>query len=133
MKKRLSLFFSFILILFLLCGCGQEPETPAVTPVPAPSPVPDPDISVRISEVMSANKTVLTDEQGTFPDWIELFNTGSDPCDLEGCWLSNDPSVPKKWQFSSLVLAPGERCIVFCAGKNASASPSSMNASFALK
>ena len=33
---------------------------------------------VVINEVMSENETTLTDEDGDYSDWIELYNTGSD-------------------------------------------------------
>ena len=29
---------------------------------------------IYLNEIMSANVSIITDEDGDFPDWIELFN-----------------------------------------------------------
>ena len=74
--------------------------------------------AVRITEVMAANKTCLPDADGDFSDWLELTNTGSAVCDLTGYWLSDDPDAPYRWALPALTLAPGERAVIFCSGKN---------------
>ncbi|MDZ7317397.1 MAG: lamin tail domain-containing protein [candidate division KSB1 bacterium] len=75
--------------------------------------------AVRINEFMAANRTVLEDpqEKGEYPDWIELYNSGSDPIDLSGWTISDDPfdetqrlpsgiSIPGKGYL--LLIADGE-------------------------
>ena len=74
--------------------------------------------SVVISEIMSANRSVLLGS-GTLPDWVELYNPGSEAADLSGCYLSDDPQNRGKWQIGQLTLQPGERKLIACAGLDA--------------
>jgi hypothetical protein len=46
--------------------------------------------TVRVNELMSANESALVAEDGSFPDWIELFNTGDRAVDLSGFSMSDD-------------------------------------------
>ena len=55
--------------------------------------------SLLINEVCYSN-TARVDGLNSF-DWLELRNTGSQPVDLTGYGLSDDPSKPRKWQFPS--------------------------------
>jgi hypothetical protein len=71
-----------------------------------------------INEVMTSNRSTIADEDGDFPDWIELYNSGAIPMNLEGFWLSDDPAQPLKWQFPEMTLAPGEYLVVFASGKD---------------
>ena len=44
---------------------------------------------VRISEVMSANSSAVTDENGDYSDWVEIWNTKDEPVSLKGLGLSD--------------------------------------------
>ena len=61
--------------------------------------------NVIISEFMPANERTLADEDGAFPDWIEMLNAGSAPVNLLGWHLTDDASAPGKWTFPSVTLA----------------------------
>ena len=37
---------------------------------------------IAINEVMASNDTSITDEDGSYEDWIELYNYGTDPVNL---------------------------------------------------
>ena len=74
--------------------------------------------ALKINEVQSANATTLADEQGLYPDWVEIVNTGSETIDLIGYGLSDDPTEPMKWTFPSMSIGPGERVVVFADGTN---------------
>lgn len=74
--------------------------------------------TVVISELAAATQFVLPDSYGDFPDWAELYNTGDEPVNLEGWFLSDDPSEPQKWQFPQVQIQPGERMIVFLSGRD---------------
>ena len=76
-------------------------------------------MNVAISEVMTRNRSTILGTAGTFCDWIELVNNGSQPVDLTGAYLTNDPTELTKWQIPELQLAPGERAVIPCAGENA--------------
>ena len=63
---------------------------------------------VVISEVMTATASTL-------PDWIELYNAGTETADLSGWGLSDNALRPRKWQFpDGTTLAPGQYTAVFC-------------------
>jgi hypothetical protein len=71
-----------------------------------------------INEFLAANGSGLTDEDGDHSDWIEIYNQGSQPVNLAGWSLTNDPSQPIKWPFPELTLGSHEYLIVFASGKN---------------
>ncbi len=69
---------------------------------------------VRINELLAQNTSGQQDENGQYEDWIELFNTGSEPFDLSGGWLSDDGGNVFKWQFpENTVIAPQEYLIIW--------------------
>ena len=41
-----------------------------------------------ISEVMSANNSAVPDENGNFPDWLEIYNGSDHDIDMEGLEMS---------------------------------------------
>jgi len=63
---------------------------------PIPVEVPE---HLFINEFMANNDEAVTGPDGTYPDWIELYNGGSDPVDLSGMYLSDDPANPDAWKF----------------------------------
>jgi hypothetical protein len=73
---------------------------------------------IVINEIMSSNNSVISDEDGSFEDWIELYNTGSDTINLEGYGLSDNPQQPFKWVFPSYPVAPDEYVLIWASGKN---------------
>jgi len=71
-----------------------------------------------INEFMSWNNNFLADEDGDYPDWIEIYNRGSEPLNLYGCGLSDEITYLNKWEFPPYVLEPNNYLIVFASGKN---------------
>ncbi len=55
-----------------------------------------------INELLAANAGTavfnVKDPQGENEDWIELYNRGDTAIDLGGMYLTDDPSVPKRWR-----------------------------------
>jgi len=70
-----------------------------------------------INEFMIAN-TVITDEDGDTPDWIELYNASSEVIDLGEYYLSDDPREKTKWRFPSYDLDPGAYTVIYASGKD---------------
>ena len=68
---------------------------------------------VVINEACSDNETVLIDEFGNFPDWIELYNPTTDIIDLTGYFLSDESAELQKWQFPTFTINPGEFTIIY--------------------
>jgi hypothetical protein len=98
------------------CGGGGDSSSAGVTPPPPPAPSPA-SPSIRINEAMSSN-ALFDDEDGDSPDWIELYNPTNTTISLDGWFLSDDLDVPRKWQFSSLSIAPSEYQVVFASDKD---------------
>jgi hypothetical protein len=71
-----------------------------------------------INEVSASNSTVLVDEDGDYPDWLELYNSGSTTLNLSDYFLSDNGALPFKWRIPAVSLAPGQFQLVFCSGKN---------------
>ncbi|MFA4923609.1 MAG: lamin tail domain-containing protein, partial [Ignavibacteriaceae bacterium] len=74
--------------------------------------------SVVINEVMSSNALTLADEDGDFPDWIELYNTSAQSVSLANLSLSDDPKNLTKWNFPNTTILPQNFLIVYASGKD---------------
>lgn len=70
-----------------------------------------------INELMSRNESTLSDSDGDFPDWIEIWNNSEESLSLNGYSLSDDPTLPDKWNFPDLTISPREYILVFASGK----------------
>ena len=89
------------------------------------------DRHLRISEAMSSNRTAFPDEVGSFPDWIELTNTGDNPIPLKGYGLS-DRADKITFIFPDITLEPGEQVIVFASDDNKNIAGQTLHAKFKL-
>lgn len=54
--------------------------------------------SLKINEVMVINETNFMDNYGEKNAWIEIYNNSFASVNIEGCYLTNDKSNPKKYQ-----------------------------------
>ncbi|MBR1456658.1 MAG: CotH kinase family protein [Oscillospiraceae bacterium] len=111
-----------LLLCLLLSGCGAAGTDGAPAPeaapaseaapaqeAPAAAPSAEPASPVRISEVMASNKATLADENGDFPDWVELYNAGGAPVRLQGWTLQRDGG---SYALPDLSLGAGEYCLL---------------------
>ncbi|MHB9007542.1 MAG: lamin tail domain-containing protein [Limisphaerales bacterium] len=87
---------------------------------------------VEISEFMASNGETLADEDGDYSDWIELYNRGETPVNLDGWFLTDDASDPAKWRLPAVSMDPKGFLIVFASGKNRAVPSSPLHASFSL-
>lgn len=76
---------------------------------------------VMISETMTGDNTVLADETGAFPDWVELYNSGETGINLTGYGLSDDETEPFRWVFPEVVIPPKGYLVVFASGRDTTA------------
>lgn len=65
-----------------------------------------------ISEVMAANSSAVPDENGSFDDWLELYNGTGHDLDMEGVMLTTRTDRIT-FAFPEYTLKAGERVIVF--------------------
>ena len=81
MQKYIRNLFLYLLILSSLFGSVSTA-----------------DISLVINEFMASNSSCLQDPQGQYDDWIEIYNYGLEAIDIAGMYLTDNLSVPTKWQ-----------------------------------
>ena len=93
----------FILTLVALVGVGVSANA-----------------QISIREVCPSNIDLILDEDGSSPDWIELWNPGTSPVNLNGWHLSDDADEVLKWSLPQQVLAPDERMLIWVSGKGTS-------------
>lgn len=87
-----------------------------------------------ISEFMADNASGLIDEDGDHSDWIEITNPESEPADLGGWRLTDNPDNRSKWKFPTGVqIAPGGHLIVFASGKDRRNPGGPFHTSFSLR
>ena len=66
-----------------------------------------------ISEVMASNAASVTDENGNYADWIEIWNSTGNAINLAGLGLS-DKGDRIRFLFPDVSLEPDGRVVVFC-------------------
>ena len=71
-----------------------------------------------INEVCSKNASVIEDEFGATSDWIELYNSGNTPINLDGYFLSDNEENPQKWQFPNKTITANSFLLIFASGDN---------------
>jgi hypothetical protein len=73
---------------------------------------------VVINEGTNRNYSSIADENGEYPDWIEIYNPGSSAVSLFNYSLTDNPGNPVKWVFPNIEIQSGEFRTVFCSGKD---------------
>ncbi|MFU8859270.1 MAG: CotH kinase family protein [Cyclonatronaceae bacterium] len=73
---------------------------------------------VVLNEIMASNTITITDNDGDFSDWVELFNQGNDPVNLAGYGLSDDELLPFKWVFPEVTVGSGEFLLIWASNKD---------------
>ena len=63
---------------------------------------------------MAPNSSTYADANGDVEDWIELYNGGTEPVNIGGLFLSDNPNNLLKWQIAaSEVIDPGDFAIIY--------------------
>lgn len=84
-----------------------------------------------ISEMMPSNQTAVPDENGSYADWVEVWNSSAQPINLKDVGLS-DRSDSIRFLFPDMTLQPDGRVIVFCSDTNAAEVGKPFHAKFKL-
>jgi hypothetical protein len=71
-----------------------------------------------ITELMAVNDSTLADEDGDFPDWVEIYNAGTNTVDLNGWYLTDNSGNLTKWRFPATNLAANAYLVVFASNKD---------------
>jgi len=88
--------------------------------------VSEPNIPAVINEILASNGSSGRDPQNEFEDWIELYNGCDIPIDIGGMYLTDDLSVPAKWQIptndsAATTIAPHGCLLIWADGDTADA------------
>ncbi len=75
---------------------------------------------VVVNEIMASNQAAVTDPNGQYEDWIELYNTSTDPVDLSGWHLSDNYTNLGKWTFPNGTSIPGNGYLIVWADEDGS-------------
>ena len=115
--------------LIFLVMSGAVPQGTAAQPDQAPV----------INEIMAAPNGAdritgaIPDEDGDYPDWIEIHNPAPDPVDLGGYTLSDKLSRVRPWVFPAPTrIDAGGYLVVFASGKDRAKAGSPLHADFRL-
>ena len=95
-------------------------------------PCRDAHADVYLSEFLALNVASITDEDGDYSDWIEIYNTNAAPIDLGGWYLTDDASSLTKWRFPSTAVPAGGYLVVFASDKDRAVSGAELHTSFKL-
>ena len=88
---------------------------------------------VQMAEIVASNTQYCPDENGTFHDYVLLRNTSGEAVDLSGWYLSDDPTLMRKWKFPSGASIPaGSTLAVHCSGMNRLENPQHLHTNFRL-
>jgi hypothetical protein len=83
-----------------------------------------------INELMADNQITIPGPDGTYPDWIELYNAGNETIDLGGMYLTDDLTDPTAWSFpNETLIKPGGHLVIWA---DNSSDKSSLHTGFGL-
>ncbi|MDG2265671.1 MAG: lamin tail domain-containing protein, partial [Candidatus Marinimicrobia bacterium] len=73
--------------------------------------------SVIINEVVSSN-SIYIDEDGDTPDWIEIYNYGSQDVNIENWTISDDVNDLSKWHFPNVTIPANDYLMLWASNKD---------------
>lgn len=79
--------------------------------------------SVVINELMASNTATVTDENGQYDDWIELYNKSNQPVDISGYYLTDNPANLDKWDLPQGTVIPANGYLIIWADEDSSQGP----------
>ncbi|HNJ89846.1 MAG TPA: lamin tail domain-containing protein [Chitinophagales bacterium] len=71
-----------------------------------------------INEIAPNNSGYYDDEDNTFPDWIELVNTGATTLNVGGYAITDDMDTWNQWLLGNYNIPAGGRLRIFASAKN---------------
>ncbi|MBE5996633.1 MAG: hypothetical protein E7240_04655 [Lachnospiraceae bacterium] len=109
-RRSKAAIFILLLAAAVLTACGsRKAADPAV---------------LSITEVMPGNEAAVRGSNGSYDDWIEITNTGSEEISLKNCYLSDDADEPLSFPLPDRELAAGEAVVIYAAGAGTAAKTS---------
>jgi len=98
---------------YLTPTCGSSNGLGEVV-VPGDPTQPEVPEHLFINEFMANNDAAVAGPYSDYPDWIELYNGGSEAIDLGGMYMTDDLGDPNDWQFpSNTVIEAGGYLVIW--------------------
>jgi len=86
--------------------------------------------NVRLTEFLVQNTGGLTDEEGTYQGWIEIWNPNTAAAaDITGSKIDNGTV---QWTFPTFTIMPDERVLIWASGKNRTVNTAPLHTNFTL-
>ncbi len=73
---------------------------------------------IKINELCSSNRSVLSDSYGETPDWIELYNDSNEMINLDGFYISDDELEWNKYQLPDVELSPFSFVLIYASSRD---------------
>lgn len=72
---------------------------------------------ILINEYSTSSTQTVTDEDGEFVSFVEIYNSSDKELRLKGCYLTDDYKDKTKWAFPDVKIKPKEYFVVYLSGK----------------
>ena len=90
-------------------------------------------IGVYINEFMASNASTLVGPDGSYCDWIELYNTTGSEIDLSGFGISDSPTQPLKYKLPAGTMIPANGVLlIYLTGRETPEGADKIEAPFGL-
>ena len=90
-------------------------------------------IGVYINEFMPSNASTVVGPDGSYCDWIELYNTTMDTVDLSGYGISDTTTQPLKYTLpQGTTIQPNGVLLIYCTGRETPEGSDKIEAPFGL-
>jgi hypothetical protein len=67
-----------------------------------------------INEIMAGNSLSVSDQDGEYDDWVELYNGNNFSLNLNGYFLSDNENELDRWSFPNVSIQPNDYLIIWC-------------------
>ena len=137
-RKVGAFLLSLTMLLPTLAGCtfegvGSTNSTSAQsTVIPNQTILKGDPAELIISEAMPSNSSTVADSFGEYSDWIELYNPTEYTIYLDGCFLSDSPDKPYKYEFPDIAIGAGQYLLLFASDRNTKTKEGELHTNFKL-
>ena len=70
---------------------------------------------IYINELMQSNLNIIMDDLNDYPDsWVELYNAGDAPVNLQGYGLSVKSKFSNSYKLPAYTLTPKSYVVIYC-------------------
>ncbi len=73
---------------------------------------------LHLNELMVENADLIFDEDGEAEPWLEIYNAGSGLIETNSLYLTDDPTIPNKWQIPNFSLEDGDYLVIWLDGES---------------